>query len=92
MSKTPIVEINDEQAAHSILNSVLTQAAVTKKSYKTKFKIAYLDLMRGIGDEDSDTYENVSLQVEVQCKWVESDEIEEDIVIEEADEGGEAYD
>lgn len=88
MSKQDIVEINDEQAAHTILNSVLTQAAITKKSYKTKFKISYLDLMKGIGD-DGDSYADVSLQVEIKCKWADSDE--DDVVIEEDEEGGEGY-
>lgn len=89
MSKVDIVEVPDEKAAHSILNSIMTQVAVTKKSYKTKFKISYLELMKGIGEDDS--FADVDLQVEISCKWVEADYEEEDIVIEETEDGGEAY-
>lgn len=89
MSKPDVVEINDEQSAHSVLNSIMTQVAVTKKSYKTKFQISYLDLMKGIGDTES--YADVSLQVEISCKWIEMDYDEESIIIEETEDGGEGY-
>lgn len=88
MSKPDIIEISDEKAAHCILNSIMTQVAVTKKSYKTKFTIPYLDLMKGIGEDDS--YADVDLQVEISCKWVEAVDGEQ-IVIEETEDGGEAY-
>lgn len=89
LQKADVVEIAEESAAHTVLHSIMTQAAVTKKSYKTKFKIAYLDLMKGIGE--TDTFADVDLQVEISCKWVESDIEDDEIVIEEDEDGGEAY-
>lgn len=90
MSEPEVIEIANEQAAHTILNSIMTQVAVTKKSYRTKFKISYVELMKGVGDEDS--FSDVDLQVEIRCKWVEADYEEEEIIIEEDEENGGAHD
>lgn len=81
MSEPEVIEIANEQAAHTILNSILTQVSLTKKSYRTKFKISYLELMKGVDDNDS--FSDVDLQVEISCKWVETDYEDEEIVIEE---------
>lgn len=88
-TKPDVISIKTESAAHTVLNSILTQCAVTKKSYRTKLKISYLELMKGIGDDD--TYADVDLLIEISCKWDESDNYEEEIVIEEDEEGGESY-
>ncbi len=77
--------IKSETAAYSILHSILTQVASTKKSYKTKFLIPYHELMAGIGIYDE--YADASLQVEIKCTWTESLD-DEQVVIEEDDEGG----
>lgn len=93
MSKQPkldVIEIASESAAHTVLNAILTQAAITKKSFKTKLKISYLELMKGIGDVDSNA--DVDLEVEIKCRWVESSLSEDEISIEEDETGGEAYD
>lgn len=88
-TKPDIVIIKTESAAHTVLNSIITQCAVTKKSHKTKLKIGYLELMKGIGEDD--TYADVDLLIEISCKWDEAGSSDELIIIEEDEEGGEAY-
>ena len=89
LTKAEIVEIETESAAYTVLHSILTQVALTKKSYKTKLKISYADLMKGIGD--TDTYADADLQVEIKCVWVAPSIEDEEVVIEEDETGGEAY-
>lgn len=90
VSKNKVVQIADEHVAHSMLISILTQAAANKKSYKTKFRIPYIELMKGIGHID--TAADADLEVEITCNWVEADyEDDEPIVIEELEDGGEGY-
>ncbi len=88
-TKPDVISINNESAAHTVLNSILTQCAVTKKSYKTKLKISYLELMKGVGDDD--TYADVDLLIEISCKWDEADSSDTEISIEEDEEGGQSY-
>ena len=89
-SKQDVVEVSDEHSAHIVFNSIMTQAAVTKKSFKTKFKISYYDLMKSIGEEE-DSHAEAALQIEVSCKWVGTDYEDEDIIIEETEDGGEGH-
>ena len=65
MNANEVVEISTESAAHTVLNSILTQAAINKKSYKTKLKISYAELMKGI--DETDSYADVDLLVEISC-------------------------
>ena len=89
LRKSEVVDIKSESAAHTVLNTILTQTAVNKKSYKTKLKLSYEDLMKGIGDDE--TFADVELLIEISCKWIEAGSLEEEIVIEEDEEGGEGY-
>ena len=90
MSSSPIVEIQSESAAHTVLNSILTQVAKTKKSYKTKMRLSYADLMGGIGDDDS--FADVDLQIEIRCKWVEvGDEDSDNVIVISEDSNGDSY-
>ena len=84
-----IHEIDAESAAHLVLNSILTKAATSKKSYKTKLKISFLELMKGIGDETS--FADINLEISIGCRWVEDDGEEQIVTIEEDETGGEGY-
>lgn len=87
--KPDVTDIKTETAAHTVLNTIITQASINKKSYRTKLLLSYAEAMKGIGEDDTYTEPDMELLIEISCRWIEAGSLEEEqIVIEEDEEGG----
>lgn len=67
----------NREAAHKILDYLLTKAAVSGKAGKSTFNIPYLELINKLTIEDLE-HEDLDLQISIRMKWVEREFIIED--------------